>query len=196
MKAACFLLLLLAGCCHERFAVTPPEGAAAGRPAAATSDKRCQSDCALTIAMRQLTGQSSIELEFTVANASRDRSLWVSSRPRVGVGHPERRTTEIELHLIDHNGRGVVERCLELGSGDGSPSYVALPPDQAVTTRYSIGPGCYLLDPGEILNAVATYAPTEDRPENPPGTIAFDQSVTTPSWQQIVVPKDWKLATR
>jgi hypothetical protein len=198
MKATCFVLLMLVGCCHERSAVrTSEEVAAAGRKEAVVAgERRCQSNCALELALRQLPEESSIELEFRLANVSRDQNVWVSSRLRVEIGHPEHRTSEIELYLTDHNGRQVFEHCLALVSGNGLPAYTVLRPGQAVTGRYSMRPGCLLLDPGEVLNAVATYGAVDDGPDKPAGTVAFDQIVSTPSWQQIIVPKDWKGGTR
>jgi hypothetical protein len=190
MKAACLWVLVLAGSCHERSAIRAADDVAAARPAG--SEKRCGSDCALALTMRQLSQQPGIVLEFSLMNVSHERVVWVSSRPRVGNGHSVSGATEIEFRLSDHNLREVLPHCTRGEWDNKSPVYVALPPGQAVKATYTLSAGCYLLDPGEILSAIATYSSAADRPDNPPESTAFDESVNTGSWQQVVVPKEWK----
>jgi hypothetical protein len=194
MRVMCVLTACLVGCWHQLPAAAPSDNVAADRRAG--SEKTCQTGCPLALTMRQLPADSVISLEFRLMNVSRDHILWVSNRPRVGNAKAERRSTEIELHLMDHNAREVSQRCLELRSSAGVPAYTALSPGQVTMTTYTMRPGCYLLDPGEILNAVATYASPLDTPDNPPGTMVFDETVSTGPWQQIFVPRQWNARPR
>ena len=189
MNAAYLWGLLLAGCCHERSVTRAADNVPAALPAG--SEERCKSDCALSLKMGQLPQQSEIVLKFSIMNVSRERVMWVSSSPRVRNGPSASGESEIEFRLTDHNMREVLPHCT-VGEWDHEPPvYVALPPGQSVKTTYTLIPGCYLLDPGEILSAIAIYSSVADRPDNPPESTVFHGSVDTGSWQQVVVPKEW-----
>jgi hypothetical protein len=189
-----WLLVSLVGCCEPKpAAVVPTTPPAVESPG--VSERRCEANCKLTLTLRAAPGGSALDLQFEVKNATQNETLWITSRPRFASRSFNRRRVEMEISLVDSNGREVTEHCLEAHAPDRS-GFVALPPGQSVTTSYSLRPGCYILVPGESLNVVASYMKVDDWPDPPPGTIVLDESISTGRWQTITVPKEWSNAAR